>query len=204
MAIADAWCWEECMSLVSSFTLGGVANTTLGVVLAPTFQEPILPSTIDRYVDIPGRNGRKLFSSDLGPREIVLDLVMIDSTTPETLQSLTRTLAGVLLDNDGKPEDVALVFTKEPNKTYTVRYSGNLPIQRLIGGTKGVFSLPLIAADPYAYGAEDTDTANITSGTQEMTAVNAGDYRTSPTITITLAAGSGDVDGFEITVRQIK
>ena len=192
------------MSQISRFTLGGTANTALGVELLPDFQEPMLPQTVDRYVTIPGRHGRKLFSSDLGPREIVLELMMIDATTPETLQSLTRTFSEVLLDRDGKPEDVPLVFTKEPDKTYTVRYSGNMPLQRVIGGSKGYFSLPLIAADPYAYGSEDTDTENITLGTQEFTVENAGDYRTPPTITATLAAGSGDVTGFELTVKQLK
>jgi len=192
------------MSTISRFSLGGTANTALGVELLPDFQEPVLPQTRDHYVDIPGRHGRKLFGSDLGAREIVLDLVVIDATTPETLQSLTRTFSEVLLDQDGHPEDVALVFTKEPNKTYTVRYSGNMPLQRLIGGSLGYFSLPLIAADPFAYGAEDTDTENITAAYQTMAVENAGDYRTPPTITATMKAGSGSVTGFTLITRQLK
>ena len=131
------------MSDISRFSIGGIANTTLGVELMPEYKEPVLPKTRDQSVVIPGRNGVHLFDTDLGPRVIVLDLVMIDATTPETLQSLTKTFAQVLLDQDGKPEDVALVFTKEPNYTYTVRYAGNMPLQRIIGGSKGFFSLPL-------------------------------------------------------------
>ena len=192
------------MSTISRFSIGGIANTTLGVELLPEFQEPVLPASRDRYVEIPGRHGRKLFSSDLSAREIVLDLVVIDSTTPETLQSLIRTFSAVLLDQDGHPEDVALVFTKEPHKTYTVRYSGSMPLQRLIGGSLGYFSLPVIAADPFAYGAEDTDTENITAAYQTMAVENAGDYRTPPTITATMKAGSGDVTGFTLITRQIK
>ena len=192
------------MSDILRFTLGGIDNTTLGVELMPDYDEPILPKTVDREVKIPGRNGVHLFDTDLGPRMIVLDLVMIDSTTPETLQALVKTFSQVLLDQDGKPEDVALVFSKEPNYTYTVRYSGSMPLKRIIGGSKGFFSLPLLAADPFSYEAEDTDTYNITAAYQTMAVENAGDYRTPPTMTITMKAGSADVTGFTLITRQIK
>lgn len=192
------------MSDISRFTIGGIANTTLGVELMPDFDEPVLPQTRDQSVVIPGRNGVHLFTTDLGPRIIVLDLVMIDSTTPETLQSLTKTFSQVLLDQDGHPKDVALVFTKEAGYTYTVRYAGKMPLTRLVGGSKGYFSLPLLAADPFSYAAEDTDTYNITAAYQTMAVENAGDYRTPPTMTITMKAGSGNVTGFTLITRQIK
>lgn len=192
------------MSDIARFTLGGTANTALGVELMPEYKEPVLPQTRDQSVTIPGRNGVHLFNTDLGPRVIVLDLVMIDATTPETLQSLTKTFSQVLLDQDGHPEDVALVFTKEPNYTYTVRYAGSMPLKRIIGGSKGFFSLPLLAADPFSYAAEDTDTDNITAAYQTMAVENAGDYRTPPTMTITMKAGSADVTGFTLITRQIK
>ena len=192
------------MSDILRFTLGGTANTALGVELMPEYKEPVLPQTRDQSVVIPGRNGVHLFNTDLGPRVIVLDLVMIDATTPETLQSLTKTFSQVLLDQDGKPEDVALVFSKEPNYTYTVRYAGSMPLQRIIGGSKGFFSLPLLAADPFSYAAEDTDTYNVIAAYQTMAVVNAGDYRTPPTMTITMQAGSTSVTGFTLITRQIK
>ena len=192
------------MSDILRFTLGGNLNTALGVELMPDFQEPVLPQTVDRSVAIPGRNGVTMFDSDLGARMITLDLVVIDATTPETLQSITKAFSEVLLDMDGKPEDVALVFSKEPNYTYTVRYAGNMPLKRIIGGSKGFFSLPLIAADPFSYAAEDTDTYNVTAAYQTMEVVNAGDYRTPPTMTITMNAGSTNVTGFTLVTRQIK
>ena len=192
------------MSDILTFTLGGSTNTSLGVELMPDYSEPVLPASIERSVAIPGRNGVHLFDSDLGPRMIVLDLVMIDATTPETLQSLTKTFSQVLLDQDGRPEDVALVFSKEPNYTYTVRYAGDIPLKRIIGGSKGYFSLPLLAKDPFSYAAEDTDTYNVTAAYQTMEVVNAGDYRTPPTMTITMNAGSTNVTGFTLITRQIK
>lgn len=192
------------MSQIARFSIGGTANTALGVELLTGFKEPVLPKTRDRSVEVPGRHGRYLFASDLSAREIVLDLVVIDSTTPETLQTLSRAFAAILLDQDGHPVDVALVFTKEPNKTLTVRYSGSMPLQRLIGGGLGYFALPLLCSDPFAYGAEDTDSANIIAGYQTMAVENAGDYRTPPVLTFTVAGGSGDIAGFTVVVRKLK
>lgn len=192
------------MSEISRFSIAGTANTALGVELMPDFKEPVLPKTRNQSVRIPGRLGVHLFASDLDARLIVLDLVVIDATTPETLQSLTKTFSQLLLDQDGHPVDVALVFTKEPNYTYTVRYAGNMPLKRIIGGSKGFFSLPLLAQDPFSYAAEDTDTDNITAAYQTMAVVNAGDYRTPPTMKITMEAGSGSVTGFTLITRQVK
>ena len=192
------------MSEISRFSIAGTANTALGVELMPDFKEPVLPKTRNQSVRIPGRLGVHLFASDLDARLIVLDLVVIDATTPETLQSLTKTFSQLLLDQDGHPVDVALVFTKEPLYTYTVRYAGKMPLKRIIGGSKGFFSLPLLAQDPFSYAAEDTDTDNITAAYQTMAVVNAGDYRTPPTMKITMKAGSGSVTGFTLITRQLK
>jgi len=192
------------VSDILRFTLGGTANTALGVELMPEFKEPVLPQTRDQSVKIPGRNGVHLFASDLDARLITLDLVVIDSTTPETLQSITKTFSQILLDQDGHPEDVALVFTKEPLYTYTVRLKGKTDLKRIIGGSKGFFSLPLIAQDPFSYAAEDTDTYNVVAAYQTMAVENAGDYRTPPTMAITMKAGSASVTGFTLITRQIK
>ena len=40
------------MSDILRFYIGGVANTALGVELMPDFQEPMLPQTKDRSVEI--------------------------------------------------------------------------------------------------------------------------------------------------------
>ena len=192
------------MSSVHRFTLGGTADTALGVVLRPGYQLPMLPVSRDYAVEVAGRPGVHVFGSDLGPRRIVLDLTILDGTTMAELQALVRTFSEVLLDQDGKPEDVSLVFDMESTKTYTVRYAGSLPLKRLIGGSLGEISLPLLAADPFAYAAEDTDTYNVVAAYQTMAVVNAGDYRTPPTFTITVNVGSPDVTGFTLIVRQLK
>jgi len=174
------------------------------VELQSTYQEPVLPSTRDRTVTIPGRQGITVFGSDLDARELSLDLAMIESNTAAALQAVVRTFAQVLLDKTGKPKDVALVFVKEPTKTYTVRYMGNLSLARLIGDSWGEFTLPLMAADPYAYGEEVDTSETITASPQTLTAANDGDYATPQVITATVAAGSGDVTGFTLVNKYLK
>ena len=190
------------MSDVHRFTLGGIADTTLGIVLAPDHQDPMLPATRDRSVYVPGRNGRIEFEADLAERLIVLRCALVDASTTAALQAAIRAVSAVLLDDDGKPTDCALVFVKESTKTYTVRYAGRLPVQRLIGNTVGVFDLPLLAADPYAYGAEDTDSYSITAAYQTEAISNAGAFKTPVEITIT--NNGSDVTGFTLICRQLK
>jgi len=190
------------MSDVHRFTLGGTADTTLGAVLSPDYQHPGLPQTRDRFVRVPGRPGRLEFSGDLSERRIDLPLILIDASTRAGLQAAIKTFTQILLDTEGKPQDVSLVFDSESDYTYTVRYCGSLPIRRLIGDTKGAFTLPLIASDPYAYGAEDTDSYSITAAYQTEAIENAGDYKTPVEITIT-NSGS-DVTGFTLICRQLK
>lgn len=191
------------MTLVHRFTIGGETDISLGIELRPEYKEPILPRTRDRSVRIPGREGRWEFDGDLAERDIVLECVIVNAATQEELQEKARALAAVLLDQHGRPKDVTLVFTKEPLKTYTVRYSGKTPLRRLVGGTKGYFALPLIAADPFAYGADVVTEETITTDGQEVTVANAGDYTTPPVFWFTNAGGS-NLDGFTLTLTKLK
>ena len=190
--------------IVHRFTIGGYTDIELGVELQAGYDEPVLPGTRDRTLEIPGRHGKVIFGSDLEAREFNLPLSVIEPTSAAGLQTVIRRFAKVLLDNAGKPKDISLVFTKEPDKTYTVRYSGNIPLTRLIGGAHGEFTLPLIAADPYAYGEEVRTSTTITSSPQEMVVSNTGDYATPPVIIVTIAATSGDVTGFTLAIKQLK
>jgi len=190
------------MTLISRFTLDGVTDISLGIELLPEFDAPVLPSTRDKFVEIPGRQGRWEFTGDLAARQIVLPCAAMSSTR-EGLAAVIRTLTTALLDSDGKPKDVALILLDEPTKTYTVRYAGSMQISRLVGGSVGYFPIPFTAADPYAYGSEDTDTNNITAAYQEVEIVNAGDYKTPATITIT-NNGVTDVTGFTLICRKLK
>lgn len=189
------------MSVVHRFTLGGVTDTTLGLQLRKAYQDPVLPATRDRTVEVPGRHGEWDFGADLGSREMVLECALTGATTQAALAVLVRALSAVLLDVDGNPQDCALVFDKEPAKTYTVRYSGSLPLERLAGATLGMLSLPLVARDPYAYGPLAEVLATITANGQEVTVTNSGAYRTPPVITIRNTGGTS-VTGITLTARK--
>ena len=190
------------MSLVSRFTLDGVADTTYGIELRPGYDEPMLPGVRTRSVDIPGRAGRWEFQGDLGAREINLPCVAT-AATQEALASLGRALAAALLDDDGYPTDISLVFLKESTKTYTVRYNGLVSVQRLVGSSIGEFVLPFIAADPFAYGAEETTTeTDITASPTTIDNTNDGTVSTPCVITITNTGGT-DITGIKITQRKV-
>ena len=183
---------------VHSFTLAGQADTDLGVELQAGYDEPVLPDTRDRTVEIPGRAGETFFGADLTARQINLPLAVIGTATPTALQEIVRAFAAILLDGDGSPQEVSLVFTKEPSKTYTVRYSGSMSLARLIGSSKGIFTLPLTAADPFAYGAEESHSMTVTTSPQSMTITNSGAQSTPCVITVT-NNGSATINGFTIS-----
>lgn len=190
------------MSEIARVTIGGIADTALGLVLLPDYDEPILPEPRQRFVEVPGRAGRHEFTGSIGPRVINLRFAIVDATTRAGLQALIRDVSDLLLDDDGRPKDTTLVFDKEPNYTYTARYAGGIPVDRLIRGTVGEFTLPMLCSDPYAYGAEDTDSFTITASGQEETIENAGDFKTPPTIT--MVVNSGTITGFTLMVKQLK
>jgi len=189
------------MSLVSRFTLDGVTDISLGIELMQGSDEPLAPSVRERYVEIPGRAGRWEFDGDLGPREFSLPCAVVGSTMA-ALATAARSVAAALLDADGKPKDVALVFLKESDKTYTVRYNGNISVQRLVGSTIGYFTLPLVASDPYAYGAEETETATVTASPTALSITNDGTVSTPVVITIT-NNGVGAVTGIKVAQKVV-
>jgi phage-related protein len=189
------------MSLVSRITLDGVADTTLGFEVLAGYDEPLLPDVRTRSVEIPGRAGRWEFAGDLASREIRLPCSVF-SGSMAALATAARAIAAALLDGDGKPKDVSLVFLKEATKTYTVRYSGAVPVERLVGSGLGNFTLSLVASDPYAYGAETTVTESVTVSPTEIEITNDGTVSTPVVITIT-NNGAGNVTGIKVAQKKV-
>ena len=189
------------MSLVSRFTLDGVADTTLGIELMQGYDEPVLPATRDRSVEIPGRAGRWEFDGDLAARDFSLPC-SATSTTMEGLAAVARDLAEALLDDDGVPKDVDLVFLKESTKTYTVRYAGSMSIDRLVGSAVGYFTLPLRASDPFAYGPDETSSKSMTVSPDTISITNDGTVTTPVVITIE-NTGAGDVTGIKVSQKKV-
>lgn len=128
--------------------IAGIQPSAIGLHVLRGSGRPVLPSTRDRTLVVPGRDGALDFGADLEPRYFQLECAFI-TRSPADLQEHADTLAKLLVDARGKPRTVDLVFSVHPERTYSVRYSGSLPIDRLVG--MGRFALPLVAYDPYAY-----------------------------------------------------
>jgi len=151
-----------------SFTLGGKTAAELNIQLLEDTQIPMLPDTVDRTVAIGGRHGLHDFGADMGPRLIELDCVFTGTDDDEELQEEVRKLAAHLVDNWGRPKTLELIFDRETDKTWFVRYAGSLPIKRIIYHAKGFFTLPLIAYEPFAFGAEVEVAYDITLSPEDL------------------------------------
>ncbi|MFK7692854.1 distal tail protein Dit [Paenibacillus sp. HJGM_3] len=176
------------------FTLGGRTAHSLGLHMLRSSQRPILPGTVDRTMAIPGRNGEWDFGADIGPRPFQLDCAVL-SPSAEALQQVVSNLAAALMTIYGKPKEQSLVFDYQPDREYTVRYSGNLPIDRLVG--LGKFTLPLIAYDPFAYGSTQLVEQTITDSPEIITVYSGGNVVAEPVLMIT-NTGLSPVSGFSI------
>lgn len=132
-----------------SLTIDGKHISELNLQLLRDHQNPAAPSTRDSVMAIPGMHGAYDFGASLGVREFRLPVHIKLKDEYETLSSAIRKVMAVFIDPHGKPKTVKLIFDYEPDKYYMVRYSGNIPINRLF--SIGKFELPLIAYDPFAY-----------------------------------------------------
>lgn len=149
------------MSINGGFRLGGRAALSFGIRMTRESQRPVLPGTVDRVLDIPGRNGQRDMGADMGPRPFALSCHLIRQDAA-TLQQAVSDLAAFLVDQYGKPRTMDLIFDFQPDRLYKARYSGSLPIDRIVG--LGQFVLPLVAFDSHALAVEtDVYQGEITS-----------------------------------------
>jgi len=171
------------------FTLGGRTAKDLGLIMLRSAQRPVLPGTRDSSVSVPGRPGAYDFGGELGPREFELECGIIAANRGE-LQNIVRNLAAHLLDSRGRPRTMELIFDIEPDRHCTVRYSGDLPIERII--RTGRLTLPLIAHDPFAYDNDETVFDQVMNDEDILTATGSGNIAAMPVVEITaLEATSG-------------
>lgn len=136
------------------FKLGGKTAKELNLIMGYDSERPVAPGTRDYLMEIPGKPGAWDFGAD---REALsFNLVCgVFQKDRASLQQTIRNLASHLFDEHGKPRTMKLIFEYEPNKYYNTRYSGSLPIDRIIG--YGQFTLPLTAFDPDAYSTITND-----------------------------------------------
>lgn len=148
------------MSHDSVLTLDGRTPKSLGMGVFRRTQRPILSSTIDTIVTVPGMHGAYDFGATMGPKQFELECAFFAKNHFE-LQQRVSALAAFLLDGDGRPRTMPIIFANQPDRQYMVRYTGESPIDR-IGGL-GTFTLPFTAYDPFAYSRDWSHQINVDS-----------------------------------------
>lgn len=134
--------------------IDGKTNIGLGLGFAKGKMWPGAPSTRDYTVTVPGHAGIYDFGADMGVMPLSLPFVTLEKDAA-TLQKVIRGLTQTLYDSDGRPKTIEVRFRETPEQWYMARYTGSLPISRIVQSTLGRFSLPMTAYDPHAY-AEST------------------------------------------------
>lgn len=166
----------------------------LGFLVRGTSRRPGLPDTVDRTLSIAGRNGLYNYGADIGARTFVYDCAMIKRNYME-LQQAVMGLAAHLVDSYGKPRKLELRQRERPNQTFTVQLTGAFDPERIMG--LGMFSLSLIAHDPFAYGPEQIYETTISTSPHYEEIFSAGNVRTAPLIILT-NQGTNSIRKFRI------
>jgi predicted phage tail component-like protein len=146
--------------------INGTDFAEYGVRVLAGSQHDALPETRDRTITIPGMHGAYDYGADLGVRQFEIKCGLIDATDPADLQVKIRKLASELTDAYGRPKTVRLTFSEEPDKYYSVRYTGRVGVDRI--HRLGFFSLPFTAFDPMARSVVTSDQIVMDSDTPIM------------------------------------
>lgn len=181
---------------MSIYMLGGVKTSEIGLIVTKESQRPILPSTRDYTIAIPGRNGIRDFGADVEGRPFSFECAFIARDHIE-LQQRVESLARILVDSYGRPRTIDLVLDVHKDRFWKVRYSGSLEMIRNFG--VGTFTLPLIAFDePYSQGPEKVTEVTISSKPYDLNIQVDGDIRSQPVIILT-NAGTSNISTIKIT-----
>lgn len=141
----------------------------------------ILPNRKLRSVSITGKDGAIVLGSKLNKRTMTLDIILGGNNEEEYLEARDR-----LAELFGDLETKKLRFSHQ-NRSYYVRYTGG---SNSIEWVKdGKITIPLLLADPYAYGevvtVQDSDTSLNNQGTEATPLlIEIAGPANSPTITV--------------------
>ncbi len=121
--------------------IGGKSFASLGLLLTKA-DVPLLPSVRQVEEQIPGHNGTIDLETNFGARQIELTFDFFAATEGEYQTKLAE-VAGAFNPLKGQQ---TLVLDRSPGKQYSVKFNGNIPIEKL--ATIGEFTVPLKAFDP--------------------------------------------------------
>lgn len=124
-------------------TLDGKKLQEFGLEVLENHDHPLLPNTRDNFLEIPGMDGVHDMGSNREPIYLNIPLGIGPQKSYADLRYITNQFKRFILDPYGKPRLMKVIYEYDSNKYYMARYSGSLPIERLID--MGRFNLPLIA-----------------------------------------------------------
>ncbi|MBO1515609.1 phage tail domain-containing protein [Metabacillus bambusae] len=132
-----------------SIKINGIPISEYNLKCELEHDHPALSDTRDYTISIPGMAGAHDFGADMGPKSFNLPFKFTNVKSNTDIAFEIRRFKKAILDGYGNPKTFELQFDYESSKYYNARYSGSLPLERLIH--RGRFVLPLIAFDPFAY-----------------------------------------------------
>jgi len=147
-------------------------------------------------MDVPGKSGKYDFGSEYDQRVFELSLITLGTSTDVEVQTVIRSLANELTDNNGLPREVKLRFDKEPDKYYEVKLHEDMGITRS-PGKFGEITLRLVATDPFAFTPSDYTSKEISHNGGTLAVTNSGNVEAPAKLTIT-NTGSTTINGFKI------
>ncbi|SEQ23803.1 Phage-related protein [Virgibacillus subterraneus] len=109
---------------------------------------PLLPGTRDNLLEVPGMHGAHDMGSIMGTKPFNIPMGIRPQKSYADLRYKADQFTKFILDPYGHPREIKLMYNYNPDRYYMVKYSGQLPIQRLV--SMGKFNLPLRAANPMA------------------------------------------------------
>lgn len=120
----------------------------LGVLISRDSRYELLPATRDNTEEIPGRHGELDFGTEFKPRYIELQVNTRNGLIPLEKSQLQRLFAKYLDPTKGAK---TLIFSDDIEKTYRVKYSGQIDIKQFASWFQ--FVIPFKMHDPIITGS---------------------------------------------------
>lgn len=146
-------------------TIDGHRLKEFNMVMLQNHDKPVLPQVRSQTISIPGVHGAHYMDSEFDPLPFNFPIGITPQSDYKNIIYQADRFADLFVDQFGKTKEVELILDYMPDRFYKVRYSGILPIRRLISMAE--FDLPLTAYDPFSYSLEYSD--QITWGSENIT-----------------------------------
>lgn len=160
------------------FFYAGIGSSEKKIILQKV-HDSILPSIQSRFLELPGRHGGLYQGHSYKPREIVLDIGILE-ISKENLRQRVFEIAAWLDPQKGLRQ---LILPDTPDKAIDAVLTGTTEIERIVTVGKG--SLAFLCPDPFFYSIDGQHYlfSDMTGG-QQLVLNNPGTYPEVPVITI--------------------